>query len=388
MKYRTHKDLTLSEIGVGCYALSGVYGPKDLDQFKTMLHRAFDLGVNFFDVAEGYGEAESVLGEVVQPFRPAIHIASKVGVVDGLKPNLSESYIQKACERSLARLQTDYLDLYQVHFDDPKTPVEETLQALENLKQAGKIRHYGVCHLPIQRVAEYMHLGDPFSVLMELSAVSHDALNSILPLCNQQNVAGIAFSTTGRGMLTGKFDQNTTFPADDLRSFDPLFQRERFRSGLRVTAELEYLGQKYGKTPAQMAIAWVLAQPGITCALTGPSTLVHLEENLAANQFDFSDVDLANFQIFLDQENAKLALEQREAVRAIFDNPESKVTFAELLFVIDTAVQLEIFSENDGMSLIQELFALRGAQDDIPQPKMQDLKNHLARFFNDYLSHR
>ena len=114
MKYRTHKDLTLSEIGVGCYALSGVYGPKNRTQFKAMLRRAYELGVNFFEVAEGYGDAEQILGEVVRPFRDKIHIASKVGVVEGLQPNLSGTYIEKACERSLTRLQTDYLDLYQI----------------------------------------------------------------------------------------------------------------------------------------------------------------------------------------------------------------------------------------------------------------------------------
>ena len=163
MRYRTHQDLTLSEIGVGCYALSGVYGSKDLAQFKDMLVRAYELGVNFFDVAEGYGEGESILGEVVRSFRSDIHIATKVGVVDGLEPNLSGAYIQEACERSLIRLQTDTIDLYQVHFDDPQTPVEETVDALETLKQDGKIRHYGVCHLPIERVAEYMRLGQPLN---------------------------------------------------------------------------------------------------------------------------------------------------------------------------------------------------------------------------------
>ncbi|MEW5869533.1 MAG: aldo/keto reductase [Chloroflexota bacterium] len=385
MKYHTHQNLTLSEIGVGCYALSGVYGPKGPTQFKDMLVRAYDLGVNFFDVAEGYGDAERILGEVVHPFRTDIQIASKVGVVEGLEPNLSGTYIEKACESSLTRLQTDYLDLYQVHFDDPQTPVEETVNALEKLKQAGKIRHYGVCHLPIERVAEYMRLGDPFSVLMELSAVTREALNAILPLCNQHKVAGIAFSTTGRGILTGRFDQNTTFPADDLRSVDPLFQRERFLSGLRVANELERLGQKYGKTSAQMAIAWVLAQPGIFCALTGPSTITHLEENLAGSGFVFSEEDFAKFQIFLDQEASRLVREQRESIRSILNDPGASAIFVDLLYVIDTAVQLQFLSENEGMSLIQELFALRNAQAEIAKQKMGNLKNHLAERCNQYL---
>jgi hypothetical protein len=221
---------------------------------------------------------------------------------------------------------------------------------------------------------------------MELSAVTRDALKSSLPLCRQHHVAGIAFSTTGRGLLTGQFDQNKTFPANDLRSLDPLFQRERLLSGLRVANELKRLGQKYGKTPAQMAIAWVLAQPGIFCALTGASTQDHLEENLAAIEFEFIDSDLLDFQVFLDQEAAKLAYEQREAVRSIFNSPDSTITFADLLYVIDTAVQLEVLSENEGMSLVQKLFALRNAQAEIAQQKMEALKNHLVDVFNEYLT--
>jgi len=386
MNYHTHKDLTLSKIGVGCYALSGVYGPKDPDRFKNMLVRAYELGVNFFDVAEGYGDAERLLGEVVRPFRKDIHIASKVGVVEGLAPNLSERYIEKACERSLARLQTEYLDLYQVHFDDPQTPVEETVNTLEKMKQAGKIRHYGVCHLPIERVAEYMRLGHPFSVLMEFSAVTRGALNSILPLCQQHDVAGIAFSTTGRGLLTGQFDQSTTFPADDLRSLDPLFQREHFLSGLRVAQELKRIGQKYGKTPAQMAIAWVLAQPGLTYALTGPSTIAHLEENLEAGSFAIPLEDLGGFQTFLAAEAAKLAQAQRESLRTLLNDPAAPLTFADLLYVIETAVQLEILSESEGLPLLQKLFAQRGVPPESAQPALQALKNQLAGVINEFLN--
>ena len=377
MRYRTHQDLTLSEIGVGCYALSGVYGPKDCTQFKAMLRRAYDLGVNFFDVAEGYGDAEAILGEVLKPWRSQIHIATKVGVVDGLEPNLSGAYIREACERSLIRLRTDYIDLYQVHFDDPQTPVEETVNALETLKQNGKIRYYGVCHLPIERVAEYMRLGQLFSVLMELSAVSRDALTQILPLCQQQNVAGIAFSTTGRGILTGRFDQSTTFPADDLRSLDPLFQRERFRSALRVRNEMKRLGQKFGKTPAQMAIAWVLTHPGILCALTGPSMITHLEENLGASGFTVPEADLAAFQTFLDQETVKLVEAQRDSIRSILVSPAAAATFTDLLYAIETAVQLGSLPETEAMPLVRELFAAKDSQGRRAKSSLQDIRNRL-----------
>ncbi|RPI21466.1 MAG: aldo/keto reductase, partial [Chloroflexota bacterium] len=140
MQYRQQGDFKLSEIGLGCYSLSGVYGKKDPQAFKAVVRCAFDLGVNFFDTAEAYGNAEQVLGQAVRPFRQQVYIATKVGVKEGVKPNLTEAYIRSACDQSLAMLGSDTIDLYQVHFDDPETPVAETVSALEGLKKAGKIR--------------------------------------------------------------------------------------------------------------------------------------------------------------------------------------------------------------------------------------------------------
>jgi aryl-alcohol dehydrogenase-like predicted oxidoreductase len=188
-----------------------------------------------------------------------------------------------SCEQSLDRLNTDHIDLYQVHFDDPDTPVEETVGALDQLKAAGKIRHYGVGHLPTSRMAAYFATGQVFSALAELSAVARSARKRILLLCREQDVGLIAFSTTGRGLLAGQIGPQTTFEEGDLRRIDPLFQRERLASGLRIAQRFRTLGAQYGKTPAQAAIAWVLAQPGVLCALTGPSTLPHLEENLGGS---------------------------------------------------------------------------------------------------------
>ena len=205
MEYRKHADFTLSEIGVGCYALSGVYGPKDVDEFKRMLNRAYELGVNFFDTAEAYGDAEQVLGQAVKPYRQEIYVATKVGVKKGVKANLSAEYIRSACEQSLQNLQTDYIDLYQVHFDDPHTPIEETVGAFEELVGKGKIRRYGVGHLPAERMETYCEVGKPFSALMELSAAARYSLKELLPLCRKHGLGTIAFSATGRGLLTGKY---------------------------------------------------------------------------------------------------------------------------------------------------------------------------------------
>jgi len=248
VEYTTAGDLTVSRIGVGCYALSGVYGRKDPDTFRAMLKRALELGVNFFDTADTYGdEAEELLGEVLQPVRKDVIISTKIGIKKGLKANLSYERVKEACEESLKRLKTDYIDIYQIHFDDPSTPVEETLRALEDLVKEGKIRHYGIGHLPKERVLTYLDKGNVFTIMTELSAVARDALTEILPLCSEKGPYIIAFSVTGRGILTGKITENTTFSKGDIRNFDPLFQREHFRSALRIQKQLEKMGKSMEK---------------------------------------------------------------------------------------------------------------------------------------------
>jgi aryl-alcohol dehydrogenase-like predicted oxidoreductase len=228
MHYRTHNGASLSEIGIGCYGMSGAYGKKDPARFVDLLRRARALGVTFFDTADQYGPAEEILGQAVAPFRDQVWIATKVGVTDAEGFDLSARHVRAACEKSLRRLRTDWIDLYQVHYDDPDTPVEETLQALEALQAAGKIRHYGVGHLSALRVQQYLVKWDPCSVLVELSTVSGAAQERILPLCQEQDVGASAFSVTGRGLLTGAIGPGHMFEEGDIRRLDPLFQRERF----------------------------------------------------------------------------------------------------------------------------------------------------------------
>jgi aryl-alcohol dehydrogenase-like predicted oxidoreductase len=380
MQYRKHNDFEISEVGIGCYALSGVYGRKDVGAFKEMLRRAFELGVNFFDTAEGYGEAEQILGEVVKPFRSSVYIATKVGVKEGVKANLTSAYVKSACEESLGRLGTDYVDLYQVHFDDPDTPVEDTVEALDALVREGKIRHYGMGHLPVERVETYFEVGHVLSVLMELSAVAREARERSLPLCREHGVGAIAFSVTGRGLLTGRFRQGHTFEARDIRNIDPLFQRERFQSGLRVAEKLAEVGGRYDKTPAQTAIAWVLAQPGIICALTGPSTVPHLEENVRGSGWSFSAEDLEELEGFLQQEDEWLRREQGASIRRILtaslaDEPEQ--AFTDLVYVIETAVLLGLVAEKGVLPVLQELFGVREGLDEDARPKLESIRERL-----------
>lgn len=379
MKYRYHKGIELSEIGIGCYALSGVYGKKDVNEFKRMLNRAVELGVNFFDTAEGYGDAERILGEAVMPFRDEVCIATKVGMKEGSEPNLSGEYIQHACEQSLKNLQTDYIDLYQVHFDDPNTPVEETVDALDDLVDEGKICHYGVGHLPLKRVEEYCRKGEVFSVLMELSAVARHSRKELLPLCQKYKVGGIAFSTTGRGLLTGKFKGIPTFEPGDIRHMDPLFQRENFQSALRIVERFEELGREYQKTPVQVALAWVLSQQGIVCALAGPSTVAHVEENVGGSGWTLSSEHGTELEELFKKEDDWLKREQLSSIRSILSRElpqEFSKAFADLVYVLETSILLELTEEKEVLPIFYELFSLRETLDTAKlEPIQERLKN-------------
>jgi aryl-alcohol dehydrogenase-like predicted oxidoreductase len=379
VEYRNHKDLTISVIGMGCYAASGAYGTVDLDEFRRVIDRARGLGVTFFDTAEAYGDAERLLGEVLRPHRNRIHIATKVGVKKGTKATLTRDYIHRACQASLTALHTSYIDLYQVHFDDPNTPVAETVGALDELRTAGKIRHYGLGHLPPKRVRAYLTSGDVFSILMELSAVARSASGTLLPLCREHNVAAIAFSVTGRGVLTGHFGTAMTFEPTDIRRIDPLFQRERLRSALRVLDRFTTVARMKGVTPVQVAIAWVLHQPGLLCALTGPTSILHLEENLGACETHLTSEELAAFESFLAAEEATLRREQRKSIAQILATdlpPDPESAFADLVYALETSLGLELTEEAQILPTFRELFALRHTLPD-SGPQLADIQQRL-----------
>lgn len=380
IKYRLHKGERLSEIGVGSYGLSGVYGRSDPAEFQRMIRRAYELGVNYFDTAAAYGDAEQLLGTAVAPFRQEIFLATKIAPGADGTASLTRAAVRRSCEASLARLQTEIIDLLLVHFDDPQTPVAETVAALAELVQEGKIRAYGVSHLPQERITAYLQTGDVFAVMLELSAVARDSAARLLPLCRQYGAAGIAFSVTGRGLLTGRFQQEVAFEPDDIRRLDPLFQRERLASARRVTEKMADLGQRYGKTPAQTAIAWVLAQPGVVCALTGPSTVAHLEENMGGSGWSLTAADQDELEQFLRGEDAWLAAAQRQSVNHILTTPlpaDPQQAFVDLVYAVETAVLLEMVTETDIMPLFLGLFGLRQTLNDDALPQLTAIQQEL-----------
>ncbi len=383
MRYREHRGETLSEIGIGCYALSGVYGRKDPEQFIGLVRRAAELGITFFDTADVYGPGEEILGRAVSPFRRQVWIATKVGANPRGKADCSAAHVLASCEQSLLRLQTDYVDLYQIHFDDPETPVEETVGTLEQLKAAGKIRHYGVGHLSPSKLGAYLTHGDPFSVLTELSGAARGARERILPLCQDRGVAAIAFSVTGRGLLTGKIKPNHTFEKGDIRRIDPLFQRERFDSGLRVAERFRSLGERHGKTPVQVAIAWVLAQPRILCALTGPSTLPHLEENLGASGWVIPPEEMTELDRLFEAEEEWLHQEQVQSIQSILTKRlEPETAFTDLVFTLESLVELDLAEEGMILPFFHRLLAQRGQKDALALDEMHAIQGELRAEFS------
>lgn len=362
MEYRSHKGCRVSAIGFGCYAASGAYGSVDLTAFKRVIARAYELGVTFFDVADAYGEAERSLGEALGPYRQYVQSATKVGMKEGVKANLSGAYIRQACEESLRALRTDTIDLYQIHFDNPETPVAETVAVMEDLKAEGKIRHYGLGHLPPERVEEYLQVGKPFSLLMELSAVTPGARESLLPRCREHDVGAIAFSVTGRGLLTGRVTDQTVFEQGDIRRIDPLFQRERLQAGLQLARKLEEMAAPQGMTAVQLAIAWVLGQPGVICALTAPTSIAHLEENVVAGGLELSEDTFQAVESLINRTNRRLRQQQAESVARILNtslpaDPES--AFVDLIYAIEIGVGLGLVAEAQVLPAFHELFALR-----------------------------
>lgn len=377
MNYRTYRGLKISEIGIGCYSLSGVYGKKDITQFQQMINRAYHLGINFFDTADAYGDAEKILGETIKPFRKKVIVSTKVGVGDSLKPNLSYDYVNTACDQSLTRLNTDYIDIYHVHFHDSETPIEETIAALEGLIVKGKIRNYGIGHLPIDSVKEYLTKGNLSSILMELNAVSLTYDNALWRLCKAHDLGVVAFSVTARGLLTGKFAQNSKFTNNDLRNIDPQFQRERFQFGLRVVEKCIKIGKKLEKTPVQVAIAWVLSHPEVITALTGPGKIEHLEENVAGSGWDLSEAELTELNHFLRQEEKWLLKAQTESLKALLNQPLSghvQTAFVDLVYVFETAMTLGLVKEETIIPVFLQLYRLKKQLEVINIGKLEEIR--------------
>ncbi|MFW6040590.1 MAG: aldo/keto reductase [Thermoplasmatota archaeon] len=381
MDYRRFEDKEISEIGMGCYQLSGTYGPVKNKLYKKVLGYAVELGINFFDTADTYGpKAEELLGDVIGPVRDDIILQTKVGIKEGIKPNLSYDYIMSACEDSLERLNTSYIDYYLIHYADPKTPVEDTIAALKDLKIDGKIEGYGVSHIGIEEMKKYSRIGDMSVAMMELSAVSREASKEVLPFCYKNDIGAIAFSVTGRGILSGRYDKKTSLNGEGNKQIDPLFHHARFDSALRIVEKFRDIGKKYDKTPIQVGIKWILSQQGIICTLTGPSKKEHLEENIGGSGWELYKEDAEELEFFLKNEDFWLKEKEPQIIENILRNPLKKDTnkaFSDLIYVIETSIQHSLTTEKDILPTFQKLWSLKDSKGGIARENLKAIQKEL-----------
>lgn len=299
-------DLMVSPIGLGCMGMSDFYGPRnDTDSLRT-LHRALEIGVNFFDTADiyGFGANEELLGQALQgKRRNQFVVATKFGIVRDLRnPNLrgingKPEYITKACESSLKRLNLDVIDLYYQHRVDPATPIEETMTALAKLVKIGKIRYIGLSEASADTIRR-AHAIHPVTALQsEYSLWSRDPEGEILETCRELGISLVPYSPLGRGFLTGEIKKIEDFAADDYRRNTPRFQGENFTKNLLLVDKIKELAKKKACTPAQLALAWVLAQDKAIVPIPGTKKISRLQENVKAAELSLSAAELAELNV-------------------------------------------------------------------------------------------
>ena len=293
-----NSDLDISEIGLGCMTMTGIYGPADADQSIATIHAAIDNGVSFIDTADAYGGGsnETLLGKVIANRRDNVLLATKFGNIYAKDPERGADgrpeYVREACEASLRRLQTDVIDLYFQHRVDKEVPIEDTVGAMSDLVKEGKVRTIGLseCSSETLRRAHAVH---PISALQsELSLWTQFALNDQIPVCRELGITYVAYSPLGRGMLTGAIKEDKDMAEKDRRRDHPRFQGDNLKHNVAVIAPIEALAKDKGCTPAQVALAWVLAQGNDIIPIPGTKRVEHLNLNIAATEIDFSPEEL------------------------------------------------------------------------------------------------
>jgi aryl-alcohol dehydrogenase-like predicted oxidoreductase len=293
-----NSDIETSEIGLGCMTMTGIYGPADENESIATIHAAIDSGVSVIDTADAYGGGsnETLVGKAIADRRDKVVLATKFGNIYAKDSERGADgrpeYVREACEASLKRLNLDVIDLYFQHRVDKQVPIEDTVGAMSDLVKEGKVRTLGLseCSSETLRRAHAVH---PISALQsELSLWTQFALNDHLPVCNELGVTYIAYSPLGRGMLTGAIKSDDDMPEKDRRRDHPRFQGDNLKHNVAVIAPIEALAKAKGCTPAQIALAWVLAQGDNVLPIPGSKRIEHLNLNIAATDIELSDAEI------------------------------------------------------------------------------------------------
>jgi aryl-alcohol dehydrogenase-like predicted oxidoreductase len=294
-------NLEVSAIGFGCMGLSFGYGPAvDKQEGVKVIRAAVDLGVTFFDTAEVYGPFtnEELVGEALAPMRDRVVIATKFGWKIDLSTGKSvgldsrPEHIKEVADASLKRLRTDFIDLFYQHRVDPNVPIEDVAGAVKDLIRAGKVRHFGLSEAGVKNIRR-AHAVQPVAALQsEYSLWWREPETEIIPTLEELGIGFVPFSPLGKGYLTGKIDEKTTFDSSDFRNTVPRFSPENRKANQAVVELLGRIAQRKNATPAQIALAWLLAQKPWIVPIPGTTKLHRLQENGAAATVELSDDDL------------------------------------------------------------------------------------------------
>jgi len=293
-------SLEVSALGLGCMGMSFAYGPApDKQQMISLIRSAVERGVTFFDTAEAYGPFanEELVGEALAPVRDRVVIATKFGFTFG--PNGGQTgtdsrpqHIREVAEASLKRLKTDRIDLFYQHRVDPKVPIEDVAGAVKDLVKAGKVRHFGLSEAGVKTIRRAHAVQRVAALQSEYSLWWRRPEEDVIPALEELGIGFVPFSPLGRGFLTGKIDQNTTFDRSDFRNIVPRFTPENRKANQALVDLLARIGKRKQATPAQIALAWLLARQPWIVPIPGTTKLSRLEENIAAAAVEFSPDDL------------------------------------------------------------------------------------------------
>ncbi len=292
MEYRKlgSSDLNVSVIGFGAWGIGGApFWSSEGDNMSVKsIEKAFDMGVNFFDTAPvyGFGLSERLIGKALKPMRDKVILATKCGLrwekeqLGSISKLATRESILEEIDQSLERLDTDYIDLYQVHWPDGKTPHQETMETLLEIQKQGKIRHIGVSNYSVAQMQECLKIGPLVSLQPEYSLLQRSIEKEAVPFCLIHDIGIIAYSPLASGVLTGKYDRDTKFKDWRSKGIIGQFTGEAFVKNIEKVEQFKAIAESEGKTCGQMAVNWVTHQPGVASALVGVKNARQVEENL------------------------------------------------------------------------------------------------------------
>lgn len=301
MKKRKLGNLEVSALGFGCMGLSYAYGPAtDKQQAIAVIRAAVDRGVTFFDTAETYGPFtnEELVGEALAPYREQVVIATKFGfdiAPDGKRSgelNSRPEHIKQVAEASLKRLKTDVIDIFYQHRVDPSVPIEDVAGAVKDLIQAGKVKHFGLSEASANTIRRAHGVQPVAAVQSEYSIWTRDPEPEVLPTCEELGIGFVPWSPLGQGFLTGKIDASTKFESTDMRAVFPRFTEDARKANQAVVGLLTQIAQRRNATPAQVALAWLLAQKPWIVPIPGTTKIHRLEENIGSASVELTSEDL------------------------------------------------------------------------------------------------